>query len=104
MNRLLMSAVAATILLGAPIMASAADTMKADKPATMATMMCRAATGKEKSMTGVTMMGKTAVVCKTITPAMMQKMQAGPAISASMNAAQVNDAWKKFMEESVFAL
>ena len=105
MKNLLASAVAAGVLLGLPLAAGAADTMdkmdKMDKPGMMMTMMCRPAMEKEKTMTGVMMMGKTPVVCKTITPAMMKKMEAGPAVSSSLTTMQVNDAWKKFVMESV---
>lgn len=99
MKNLLAPAFAAGLLLGLPLAAGAADAMdKMDKPAMTSTMMCRPAMEKEKS---TAMMGKTAVVCKTITPAMMKKLEAGPNVSSSLTSMQLNDAWKKFVMESI---
>lgn len=104
MNRILPSVISATLLLSTPLAVRSAETGSPNASGPKVTMMCRPATKKDTSPNAVVMMGKTPVVCKTVTPAMMHAIEAGPALTASMTAMQVSEAWKRFIDESVFAL
>ncbi len=101
----LISAVAACAVLAMPALALADtmghDAMPASAMSTHGTMICRAATEKEKP--SAMMMGatQTPIVCKKMQPDMMMKGHAGPDLSKALTPEQVDAAWRAWVVQMI---
>ncbi|MEA2688471.1 MAG: hypothetical protein QOJ39_1931 [Candidatus Eremiobacteraeota bacterium] len=77
------------------------DAMAAKAPAKMATMVCRPAAAGEKPTAMMMGDAKTAIVCKTMNPAMMMKKGSGPDLSKALTAEQADAAWRSYIESAI---
>ena len=101
----LISAVAACAVLAMPALALADtmghDAMSAGAASTHGTMICRAATEKEKPSAMMMGASQTPLVCKKMQPDMMIKGKGGPDLSKALTPEQVDAAWRAWIVQMV---
>jgi len=104
-KKTMMASALACAVLAVPGLALADDTSSHDamaKSPMTATMLCRPAMANERG-TAMMMANKTALVCKTVDPAMMaaMKKKAGLDAPGALSAEQADAAWRAFVESVV---